>query len=52
MQLALKTCPETLQLLRELGIIYHVEETIAAVQHYNQLIERSIGVYAPKDDRK
>src|SRR5438105_13679391 len=39
MQLALKTCPETLQLLRELGIIYHVEETIAAVQHYNQLAQ-------------
>ena len=39
MQLALKTCPETLQLLREVGIIYHVEETIAAVQHYNQLAQ-------------
>jgi hypothetical protein len=43
MQLALKTCPETLQLLRELGIIYHVEETIAAVQHYNQLAPNRAG---------
>ena len=39
MQLALQTCPETLQLLRELGIIYHIEETTEAVQHYNELAQ-------------
>jgi hypothetical protein len=37
MQLALQTCPETLQLLRDQGITYHVEETRAAVERYNQL---------------
>jgi len=39
MQLALQTCPETLQLLREQGITYHVEETKAAVELYNQLAQ-------------
>ena len=39
MQLALHACPETLQLLRELGITYHVEETTAAAEHYNQLAQ-------------
>jgi len=39
MQLALQTCPKTLQLLREQGITYHVEETTAAVEHYNQLVQ-------------
>lgn len=39
MELALQTCPETLALLRERGIPYHVEETLAAVQLYNQLAE-------------
>ena len=39
MQLALQTCPETLQLLRELGITYHIEETTVAVQHYNELAQ-------------
>jgi len=39
MLLALQTCPETLQLLRELGITCHVEETIEAVEHYNQLAQ-------------
>jgi len=37
LELALQTCPETLQLLSELGINYHVEETTLAVEHYNQL---------------
>ena len=37
--LALLTCPETLQLLRERGIAYHIKETGAAVELYNQLAE-------------
>jgi len=37
MDLALQTCPETLRLLRQQGIEYHLEETKAAVEHYNQL---------------
>jgi hypothetical protein len=40
MQLALQTCPETLQMLRERGIAYHVEETRAAVDLYNRLAEK------------
>jgi hypothetical protein len=39
MALALQTCPETLQLLRDLGITYHVEETKAAVELYNRLAQ-------------
>jgi hypothetical protein len=39
MALALQTCPETLQLLREMGITYHVEETKAAVELYNRLTQ-------------
>jgi hypothetical protein len=38
MQLVLRTCPETLALLRERGIPVHVEETRAAVALYNQLV--------------
>lgn len=37
MQLVLRTCPETLELLRERGIPVHVEETRAAVALYNKL---------------
>jgi hypothetical protein len=37
MQLVLRTCPETLALLRERGIPVHVEETRAAVALYNKL---------------
>ena len=37
MQLALQTCPETVQMLRDRGIMYHVEETNAAVELYNRL---------------
>jgi hypothetical protein len=37
MQLVLRTCPETLALLREHGIPVHVEETRAAVALYNRL---------------
>jgi hypothetical protein len=39
MALALRTCPETLQLLRDQGIAYHVEETKAAVELYNRLAQ-------------
>jgi len=37
MELALRTCPETLELLRARGIRTHVEETNAAVRLYNEL---------------
>jgi len=40
MQLALQTCPETLQVLRDRGVQVHVEETRAAVDLYNKLAER------------
>ena len=39
MELALQTCPETLQVLRDRGIPVHVEETRAAVDLYNRLAE-------------
>jgi hypothetical protein len=39
MQLVLQTCPETLQMLRDRGIAYHVEETKAAVELYNRLAQ-------------
>ena len=39
MELALQTCPETLQVLRDRGIPIHVEETRAAVDLYNRLAE-------------
>jgi hypothetical protein len=39
MQLALQTCPETLQVLRDRGVQVHVEETRAAVELYNRLAE-------------
>ncbi len=39
MELALQTCPETLELLRERGIPVHVKETRAAVELYNRLAE-------------
>ena len=35
--LALGTCPETLELLRDRGIAYHIKETGAAVELYNRL---------------
>jgi len=37
--LALRTCPETLQMLRDHGITYHIEETSAAVELYNRLAQ-------------
>ncbi len=39
MYLVLQTCPETLDLLGARGIAVHVEETRAAVAHYNRLAE-------------
>ncbi len=40
MQLVLKTCPETLQMLQDKNIRVFVEETKAAVAIYNQLLEQ------------
>ena len=37
--LALRTCPETLQMLRDQGITYHIKETSAAVELYNRLAQ-------------
>src|SRR5262249_51712299 len=39
MQLVLRTCPETLEMLRQRGVAVHVEETRAAVELYNKLAE-------------
>ncbi len=39
MNLALQTCPETLDLLRNRGIPVHVEETRQAVELYNKLTQ-------------
>ena len=36
-QLALQTCPETLQLLRGRDVPCHIEETRTAVELYNKL---------------
>ena len=41
MELVLRTCPETLALLRDRGIPVHVEETRAAVELYNHLAEET-----------
>lgn len=44
MNLALRVCPETLDLLQDRGVIAHVEETRAAVELYNRLAEtRPVG---------
>lgn len=44
MNLVLRTCPETLKLLRERDITVHVQETGAAVALYNRLAEdRPVG---------
>jgi hypothetical protein len=37
MELVLQTCPETIALLEERGVVVHVEETRAAVELYNRL---------------
>jgi len=36
-ELRLRTCPETLEHLDQLGVVVHVEETKAAVNLYNRL---------------
>jgi hypothetical protein len=41
MDLVLRTCPDTLALLRERKILVHVEETLAAVALYNKLVEET-----------
>jgi len=41
MQLVLQTCPETLQLLKDRNIRVFVEETKAAVEIYNRLVEEN-----------
>jgi hypothetical protein len=44
MQLVLQTCPETLALLEERGVQFHVEETRAAVELYNRLaVDQRVG---------
>ena len=40
MHLMLDTCPETVQLLREKGIVYHIEETQRAVALFNDLVRQ------------
>ncbi len=42
MELALQTCPETLALLEQHDITTYVEETKAAVEHYNTLAIQGI----------
>jgi hypothetical protein len=39
MQLALQTCPETLQLLKDKSVGVHIEETRKAAEVYNKLAE-------------
>jgi hypothetical protein len=39
MQLVLQTCPETLQLLNDRNVRVFVEETKAAVETYNRLVD-------------
>ena len=41
-----RTQEETLSLLRDRGVVVHVEETRAAVERYNQLVERGVAVGA------
>lgn len=44
MHLALRTCPETLDMLSRRGVRVHVEETTAAAELYNQMTEtKSVG---------
>ncbi len=39
MELRLQTMPETVEMLKDHGIEVHVEETTAAVEHYNKLAQ-------------
>ena len=36
----LRTAPETIELCRSAGVAVHVEETMAAVRRYNELVEK------------
>ena len=42
MHLVLQTCPETIELLKKKGIQFHIEETNAAVELYNELAETEL----------
>jgi hypothetical protein len=42
MQLALQTCPETLQMLRDKRILWYIKETRKAAELYNNLAEREL----------
>ena len=42
MLLALRTCPQTLQMLHEKEVLVHVEETRAGVERYNSLAEHEL----------
>ncbi len=44
MQLRLQTCPETIEQLRTQGIEYHIEETKAAVDLFNDLMRQGKSV--------
>lgn len=44
MELRLETAPETIALLTSLGVEYHIEETQAAADLYNQLASQGIKV--------
>jgi hypothetical protein len=44
LELVLQTCPETLEMLQNLGIPVYLEETRAAVELYNELADkRAVG---------
>lgn len=44
MELRLETAPETIALLTSLGVEYHIEETQAAADLYNQLASQGVKV--------
>jgi len=44
-ELRLKTAPETLELLKDQGIKVYIEETIEAVEIYNELAEQAHSVH-------
>ena len=44
MELRLQTCPETIELLKQRNIPFHIEETKAAVEIYNKLVDEGAAV--------
>ena len=44
MELVLQVCPETLEFFTAQGVRYHVAETIAAAQIYNDLVAQGEAV--------